>query len=96
MPEVPRANFLPPKPKPPNSYIPFKSRNTLISKQEAIKIYHKACIDYVNEKIEHSCKNRITTVDLEVKYIYGELAEELNKEYVLLCSTDNYITFRIV
>ncbi|HCL4466759.1 TPA: hypothetical protein N2D60_003546 [Clostridium botulinum] len=80
-----------PRPNPPG-----QGRNTLMSKQEAINIYHKACIDYVNEKIEHSCKNRITTVDLEVKYLYEELAEELNKEYRFLCSTDNYITFRIV
>ncbi|HDK7215216.1 TPA: hypothetical protein PTV45_000577 [Clostridium botulinum] len=80
-----------PRPRPPG-----QGRNKLIGKEEAINIYHKACIDYVNEKIEHSCKNRITTVDLEVKYLYGELLEELNKEYMLLCSTDNYITFRIV
>ncbi|NCI22148.1 hypothetical protein EJM73_19570 [Clostridium botulinum] len=89
MPEVPPANFPPPKP-------PGQGRNTLISKQEATNIYHKACIDYVNEKIKHSCKNRITTVDLEVKYLYSELMERLNKEYRFLCSTDNYVTFRIV
>ncbi|MGO5072353.1 hypothetical protein ACTQ4K_00130 [Clostridium sporogenes] len=94
MPEVPPANF--PPPKPPNSYIPFKSRNKLISKQEAIKIYHKACIDYVNEKIERSCKNKISTVDLETEYLYYELLEELTKEYKVLCSTDNYTTFRIL
>ncbi|MBO0575114.1 hypothetical protein EXQ42_09555 [Clostridium botulinum] len=80
-----------PRPEPPG-----QGRDKLITKDEAINIYHKACIDYVNERIRQACKNKITTVDLEVKYLYSELMEELNKEYRLLCSTDNYITFRIV
>lgn len=83
------ANF--PRPK-----LPGQGRNTLVSKEEAISIYHKACIDYVNKKIEHSCKNKITIVDLETEYLYDELLEELTKEYEVLCSTSNYTTFRIV
>lgn len=92
----PPASRIPPKPTQPDNYIPCKSRDKLISKQEAINIYHKACIDYVNEKIEHSCKNKITIVDLETEYLYDELLEKLTKEYEVLCSTSNYTTFRIV
>ncbi|CAM2841655.1 hypothetical protein [Clostridium sporogenes] len=80
-----------PRPEPPG-----QGRDKLITKDEAINIYHKACIDYVNEKIEHSCKNKITTVDLETEYLYDELLEKLTKEYEVLCSTGNCTTFRIV
>lgn len=80
-----------PRPNPPG-----QGRNTLISREEAINIYHKACIDYVNERIRQACKNKITIVDLETEHLYDELLEKLTKEYEVLCSTSNYTTFRIV
>nr|DAJ91746.1 MAG TPA: hypothetical protein [Caudoviricetes sp.] len=92
----PPANLLPPKPKEPDAYNPFKSKDKLISKEEAINIYHKACIDYVNERIRQACENKITIFDLETEYLCDELLEKLTKEYEVLCSTSNYTTFRIV
>lgn len=92
----PPASSIPPKPTQPDNYIPCKSKGRLIRNKEAINIYRKACIDYVNKKIEHSCKNKITTVDLGNEYLYDELLEELTKEYEVLCSTGNCTTFRIV
>ncbi|ENK0558940.1 hypothetical protein AB2T19_003792 [Clostridium botulinum] len=87
-----------PRPKPPTSsilqpddYSSLKYKHKLISKNEAITIYKSSCIEYVNEQIKKGCKNKQIRIELQRKYLYDELLEEIKREYNIAFETEKYI-----